>query len=368
MDKGKVGAATDIYAMGCVFYAMLTGSPPFTEGSDFEVLTAQVTKKPPALGTHRPDLAGTPLEKVVHSMLKKQIKNRPESMDEVRDRLAEAIHKMRAAGVPGSDYQLRASDSFLPQETVDAAPGPVSVHTVRMTSVIRRIREKDPTSPAAVLLAALPSVGALQGEVLCLALWGILQQDVLDADLASPSFERSTDQLLLLLQAVLESHPGPRASSTQSKIFRSLQNLLKLLPRKRRTEIVKALRPLASHLLFPQDILPSENSGSWENVKAVLSKEITLPSLSGLKLRSDTGSHPKISVGPEQLKGMSLLDKLRQDVSVASIASVLKHDMTITGTNIASLHEEIGDQAGDDADEALEPIPPADSFLPDAED
>jgi len=370
MDKGKVGAASDIYAMGCVFYAMLTGKPPFTEGSDFEILTAQVTKKPEPLATHRPELKGTPLEKLVHSMLKKQITNRPKSMDEVRDRLAKAIHEMRAAGVPGSEYQLRASDSFLPQETDIPTPGPVSVHTVRMTNVIRRIREKDPTSPAAVLLAALPSVGALQGEVLCLALWGILQQDVLDADLSSPSFERTTDQLLLLLQAVLESHPGPRASSTQSKIFRSLQNLLKLLPRKRRIEIVKALRPLASHLLFPQDILPSENSGSWENVKAVLSKEITLPSLSGLKLRSDTGKFPTLSAKPtvQDLNTMSLIDKLRQDVSVASITSVLKHDITLTGTNIAALRDEIGDQADNYDDEDVESIPPADPFLPDAED
>ena len=176
-------------------------------------------------------------------------------------------------------------------------------------------------------------------------------------------------QLLLLLQAVLESHPGPRASSTQLKIFRSLQNLLKLLPRKRRAEIVKALRPLASHLLFPQDILPSENSGSWENVKAVLSKEITLPSLSDLKLRNDTGSHPKIRLAatPEELENMSLLEKLRQDVSMKSIKSVLRHDLTSPGNNIATLQEDVGDHS-EDEDQAVRSIPPSDSFLPDAED
>jgi serine/threonine protein kinase len=342
MDKGNVNAAADIYAMGCVFYAMLAGEPPFTEGSDFEILTSQVTHKPAPLSNHRPDLEGTPLAKLVHQMLKKQVQNRPASMDEVRERLGAAIQQMRAAGVAGSEYQPRAADQPAPRPTESRPPGHVSVHTVRMTGVIRRIREKDPNSPAAVLLAALPSVGALQGEVLCLALWGILQQDVLDTELGSPDFQRATDQLLLLLQAVLESHPGPRQSSTQAKIFRSLHNLLNLLPRSRRLEIVKSLRPLASHALFPVSLLPRENSGSWENVKAVLNTEITLPRLSDLRLRADTGKHPRVgtAAGDKGLAGMSLLDKLRQDISMRSIKSVLQHDLRMSGSEVIQLRED----------------------------
>ena len=364
MDKGNVDAAADIYAMGCVFYAMLAGRPPFVEGSDFEILTAQVTKKPERLGDLRPDLKDTPLTKLVHQMLKKQVRNRPESMEAVRDGLRGAIQQMRAAGVPGSEYQFSTAEPIVRPAVSEEPSGPVSVHTVRMTAVIRRIREKDPTSPAAVLLAALPSVGALQGEILCLALWGILQQDVLDTDIDSPDFERSNHQLLLLLQAVLESHPGPRASSTQAKIFRSLQNLLNLLPRTRRSELIKTLRPLASHELFPQNLLPSENAGSWENVKAVLSKEITLPSLADLKLRTDTGSFPKIDPTDSELKKMGLLEKLRQDVSMRSLKSVLRHDLSQSGANIATLAED----TETDVKVPIETDPPGDSFLPDAED
>ena len=263
--------------------------------------------------------------------------NKP--IDAMPDALGEAIEQMRAAGIPGCDYQGRSVDRHVRKPSQPSPAGPVSVHTVRMTNVIQRIREKDPTSPAAVLLAALPSVGALQGEVLCLALWGILQQDVLDTDLDSPHFQRTTDQLLLLLQAILESHPGPRASTTQSKIFRSLRNLLNLLPRRRRVEISKALRPLASHLLFPLDLLPRENAGSWQNVKAVLSKEITMPSLHDLRIRNDTGTHPAIEASEDSLAKMSLADKLRQDISLASIKSVLRHDLT-GSNNIADLRED----------------------------
>jgi serine/threonine-protein kinase len=42
-----VSTATDVYQLGCVFYAMLAGSPPFASGSPLATLTAQV-KAPPA--------------------------------------------------------------------------------------------------------------------------------------------------------------------------------------------------------------------------------------------------------------------------------------------------------------------------------
>ena len=98
----------------------------------------------------------------------------------------------------------------------------------------------------------------------------------------------------------------------------------------------------------------------------MLSKEIVLPSLSDLKLRTDTGSHPKIRAAatPEQLKNMSLIDKLRQDVSMETIKSVLKHDLTLPGENIATLNEEIDGEPG----EPPKQPPPSDAFLPDNED
>ncbi len=163
-----------------------------------------------------------------------------------------------------------------------------------------------------------------------LALWGIIQQDLIDAEVDSSRFGQTTDQLLLLMQAVLESNAGVRPSQTQSRIYRSLRNLLDLLPRERKRTIVRGLRPLAAAESFPLDLLPGENTGSWSAVKSVLTAEITL---SGLTRRRavDPAREAEQKRRQEELGGMSLGEKLRQDVSLASIRAVLGHEISLFG-------------------------------------
>lgn len=51
---------TDIYAMGCVAYELLTGRPPFVEGDLRKVISAHLTSAPQALTTLRPELGKYP--------------------------------------------------------------------------------------------------------------------------------------------------------------------------------------------------------------------------------------------------------------------------------------------------------------------
>lgn len=77
---------SDIYALGCVLYAMLAGGPPFTGDSVAAILNQQANVAPRRLrSSHRS--VGVELEALVLHMLAKSPGDRPQTATEVRDRL-----------------------------------------------------------------------------------------------------------------------------------------------------------------------------------------------------------------------------------------------------------------------------------------
>jgi eukaryotic-like serine/threonine-protein kinase len=85
---GELDRRVDIYALGGVFFFMLTGRPPFYDPNVYNVLKAHVSRKPPRLE----DLVARgqfpeQLESLVARMLAKSPTNRPQTLGEVIEAL-----------------------------------------------------------------------------------------------------------------------------------------------------------------------------------------------------------------------------------------------------------------------------------------
>ena len=71
IDSHKVDARADIYSLGCSFYFLLTGHPPFTDGTLVQRLLAHQTRVPPAVQKERPDVPPEVVAVIEKAMAKK---------------------------------------------------------------------------------------------------------------------------------------------------------------------------------------------------------------------------------------------------------------------------------------------------------
>lgn len=98
---------TDIYALGCVAYELLTGAPPFMADEVQKVIGMHLTQAPPDPIARHPELAQhAALVKVVLTALSKERGGRHKSARELSEALASAV----AAPVPPAPAPMSADD------------------------------------------------------------------------------------------------------------------------------------------------------------------------------------------------------------------------------------------------------------------
>jgi serine/threonine-protein kinase len=144
LDSHRVDARADIYSLGCTIFFLLSGHPPFTEGTLAQRLLSHQTKEPPPLTNDRPDIPED-LMAIIHKMMAKKLPDRYQSAEEVADAMTHWLEQH------GSDA-WRRKHSRHPRPT-GQRPGS-SVVQARNVETVPDVAVVSPTPPIATAIPA----------------------------------------------------------------------------------------------------------------------------------------------------------------------------------------------------------------------
>jgi serine/threonine protein kinase len=156
LDSHRVDARADLYSLGCTLYFLLSGHPPFTEGTLAQRLMAHQTKEPSAIEAERPGVPAG-LVAILHKMMAKQPDQRYPSAAALADALQDWLNSTDADESPTAVTSPTAASRTAAGDVAIGVSGGVELGAAPSTRVVN-----SQPSPAAV---ALPQTTATPGPV-----------------------------------------------------------------------------------------------------------------------------------------------------------------------------------------------------------
>ena len=113
-----VDARADLYALGCLLFELVTGSPPF-EGSGFEVLLAHLGRPPPLPSEHNENVPES-IDGLCVDLMQKKPEDRPQHADEVVQIIDEILQDLAGQGTqaPSAPPRKKKRKKTKPRRTV----------------------------------------------------------------------------------------------------------------------------------------------------------------------------------------------------------------------------------------------------------
>jgi serine/threonine-protein kinase len=132
-----VDKRADLYAIGCVAYAMLCGGPPFVDKSVLRVLTAQVSTMPTLPSLLRPGLAAADkVDAFIMKAVAKKPEQRFQSAGEMRAALAELARAVGDPSAPSRQISIPSHQSLAVDDNLESTQPATPAHAEDLARTI----------------------------------------------------------------------------------------------------------------------------------------------------------------------------------------------------------------------------------------